>query len=116
MSWADKITATCYKCSFGAQFVVVLKYMVKEINTKVKRYFRWKINGCYVLATSYLSMGNINNGTVISNLKRKKYINIEKDKSKKRKMKKEKNWKTHCQKRKLKEKNEERRYVKDTLS
>ena len=58
--------------------------MVKEINTKVKRYFRWKMNGCYVLATSYLSMGNISNRTVISNLKRKKYINIEKDKSKKK--------------------------------
>ena len=84
MSWADKITATCYEYPFGAQFVVVLKYMVKEINTKVKRYFRWKINDCYVLVTNYLNMGNINNRTIISNLKRKKYINIEKDKSKKK--------------------------------
>ena len=40
MSWGNKITATCYKYSFGAQFVVVLKYMVKEINTKVEKYFR----------------------------------------------------------------------------
>ena len=46
----NKITATCYKYSFGAKFVVVLKYMVKKINTKVKKYFGWKIFGCYVLA------------------------------------------------------------------
>ena len=49
-SGTDKITATCYKYSFDAKFVVVLKYMVKEINTKAKKCFRWKINGCYVLA------------------------------------------------------------------
>ena len=35
---SDKITAKCYKYSFGAQFIVVLKNMVKEINTTVKKY------------------------------------------------------------------------------
>ena len=49
-SGTNKITATYYKHSFGAKFVVVLKYMVKEINTKAKKYLEWKINGCYVLA------------------------------------------------------------------
>ena len=49
-SGTNKITAICYKYSFGAKFVVVLKYMVKGINTKVKKYFGWKINGCCVLA------------------------------------------------------------------
>ena len=40
MFWNDKITATCNKYSFGAKFVVGLTYIVKEINTKVKKYFR----------------------------------------------------------------------------
>ena len=110
MSWADKITATCYKYSFGAKFVVVLKYMVKEINTKVKKYFRWKINGCYVLVTSYFSMGNINNGIVISNLRRKKYITVWKIKGEGAKKEKKK------ENEESKRKNEESRYIKDTPS
>ena len=41
-SGTDKITTICYEYAFDVQPVVVLKYMVKEINTKNEEIFEMK--------------------------------------------------------------------------